>query len=210
MYSNILNEKQLELAKKLDFLPNEMYLAGGTAFALQLGHRTSLDFDFYIDDHFDSQELARLIQEKVSQVKLERVFKDTLLIEVDGVSCSFFYYPYKLLKKTIVFEGLRIASVEDIAAMKMIAISMRGKRRDFIDAYFLLKRFSLKEMIKFTLEKYPNYQPLMILKGLIFFNDAEDEDLARGIKVIGKDYSWEKAKKKILGEVQKYQLGMFH
>jgi len=209
MHSNILNEKQLELAKKLDFLPSGMYLAGGTALALQLGHRTSLDFDFYINDHFDSQELAGLIQEKVSQTKLERVLKDTLLIEVDGVSCSFFYYPYKLLKKTIPFEGIRLAAVEDIAAMKMIAISMRGKRRDFIDAYFLLKRFSLEEMIKFTLKKYPSYQPLMVLKGLIFFNDAEDEDLARGIKVIGNDFSWEKAKKKIFGEVQKYQLGMF-
>lgn len=209
MYLNILNEKQHKLAKKLDFLPSGMYLAGGTALALQLGHRTSLDFDFYINDHFDSQELARLIQEKVPQIKLERVLKDTLLIEIDGVGCSFFYYPYKLLKKIIVFAGLRIASIEDIAAMKMIAISMRGKRRDFIDVHFLLERFSLKEMIKFTLRKYPGYQPLMILKGLIFFNDAEDEDLARGIKVIGKDFSWEEAKKKIFEEVRKYQLGMF-
>lgn len=94
-----------------------MYLAGGTALALQLGHRTSLDFDFYINDHFDSQELARLIQEKVPQIKLERVLKDTLLIEIDGVSCSFFYYPYKLLKKIIVFAGLRIASVDVILLM---------------------------------------------------------------------------------------------
>jgi len=90
----------------------------------------------------------------------------------------------------------------------MIAISMRGKRRDFIDAFYLLKRFSLDEIIRLTLKKYPNYQPLVILKGLIFFADAEDEEIGRGIKIFDKDFSWKGAKEKILEEVKKYQLLM--
>ena len=89
--------------------------------------------------------------------------------------------------------------------MKMVAISMRGTRRDFIDAYYLLQKFSLSEIIDFTIKKYPSYQPMVILKGLIYFNDAEDEDLSRGIKVLDNDFSWGVAKKKIFEEVEKYQ-----
>lgn len=209
MFSNILNNKQLELVKKLDFLPKEMYLAGGTSLALQLGHRTSLDFDFYVDHHFDSQELARLIQKKVPQTKLERVLKDTLLLVADGVSCSFFYYPYKLLKKTIAFQKIKLASREDIAAMKLIAIAMRGKRRDFIDIYYLLEKYSLKDLLGFVKTKYPVFEKMIVLKGLIFFEDAEDEDLARGIRIFDKNFSWEEAKKEIFRQVKDYQLKMF-
>jgi predicted nucleotidyltransferase component of viral defense system len=105
-----------------------------------------------------------------------------------------------------VFEGLNIASIEDIAAMKLIAISMRGARRDFVDFYYLLNRLSFSQTIGFALKKYPHYQQMVLLKGLTYFDDAQDEDLARGIKILDKDFSWEEAKKKIMSEVSDYQL----
>ncbi len=207
-YLQVLNDRQLDLIKGLDFLGGEVYLAGGTGLALQLGHRTSLDFDFYSKVRFDAQLLVASFQEKSKDLKINSIVKDTLILTVDGVSFSLFYYPYKLIGKEVELEGVKMASIQDIAAMKLIAVAMRGKRRDFIDIYYLLEKYSLKDLLGFVKTKYPSFEEMMVLKGLIYFGDAEDEDLARGIKVLDKNFSWEKAKRKIFGEVKKYQLAM--
>ncbi|MCX6705425.1 MAG: nucleotidyl transferase AbiEii/AbiGii toxin family protein, partial [Candidatus Woesebacteria bacterium] len=188
IHTEILAEKQIEILRKIRSLPDGSYMAGGTALALQLGHRTSLDFDFYTNDHFETEIVLKSLQNDLGSIKVDRVAKDTFICTADGVSISLFYYPYEKLSPLIEFENTKLASIEDIAAMKMIAISMRGKRRDFIDAYYLLQKFSLDEIIEFTLKKYPSYQPMVILKGLIYFKDAEDEDLSRGIKIFDKEF----------------------
>src|SRR3972149_11012171 len=208
IYKNILREDQLKLLSNLKFLPKQSYMAGGTALALQLGHRTSLDFDFYSPQHLEIEKLIADFQKEFGSVRVQRTAKDTIILEIDGVSFSLFYYPYKLISAPINFENVRLARLEDIAAMKMIAISMRGKRRDFIDVYFLLKRFSLEKMINITLKKYPSYQPMVILKGLIYFQDAALVDVSRKIEIFDKNFSWEAAKKKIFEEVKEYQLSM--
>ncbi len=205
IYTNILTEKQLGVLKKIKSLPEESYLAGGTALALQLGHRTSLDYDFYTKNHFDTELILKDFQQDLVDLRIDRVANDTLIFTSEGISVSIFYYPYELIGNLVQFKEIKLASIKDIAAMKMIAISMRGKRRDFIDVYYLLQKYNLKELIEFTIKKYPSYQPMVILKGLIYFQDAEDEDLSRGIKVFDKDFSWERAKKKIFEEVAKYQ-----
>lgn len=208
MFPNILGKDQLEVIKKIGFFPKNVYMAGGTALALQLGHRTSLDFDFYTNEHFEIEKVLADFQKNFRRVIVERTAEDTLTAEVDKVSLSLFYYPYSLISQLVKFENIRLASIEDIAAMKMIAISTRGKRRDFIDTYYLLKKFSLDQIIKFTLKKYPSYQPMVILKGLIYFEDAENEDVSRMIEIYDKEFSWERAKRKIFEEVKKYQLSM--
>ena len=207
-YLQILNDRQLDLIKGLDFLGGEVYLAGGTGLALQLGHRTSLDFDFYSKIRFDPQLLAASFQEKSKDLKINSIVKDTLILTVDGVSFSLFYYPYKMIGKKVKVESINVASIQDIAAMKLVAVAMRRKRRDFIDIYYLLKKYSLKDLLGFVKTKYPSFEEMMVLKGLIYFEDAEDEDLARGIKVLAKHFSWEDAKKKILQEVKRYQLAI--
>jgi len=208
IYRNILREDQLKLLPNLKYLPKQSYMAGGTALALQLGHRTSLDFDFYSPGHFETEKFMADFQKEFKEVKVQRTAKDTLILEVNGVSFSLFYYPYQLISTPIDFENVKLAAVEDIAAMKMVAISMRGRRRDFIDVYYLLKYFSLEEMINMTLKKYPSYQPMVILKGLIYFRDAEVDDISRKIEIFDKNFSWDKAKKKLFEEVKKYQLSM--
>lgn len=211
IYKNILSDKHLAVLKKLQSLPKETYMAGGTALALQLGHRTSLDFDFYTKQHLETEIVLKDFQQDIPGVKIERIAKDTLILDADGISVSLFYYPYELirslvpLRSLIPFDGIKLASVEDVAAMKMVAVSMRGKRRDFIDVYYLLQKFSLGEIINFTIEKYPSYQPMVILKGLIYFKDAQEEDFSRGIKIFDKELTWEKVKKNIFEEVEKYQ-----
>lgn len=208
IYQNILSDQQLDLLNKLDgFLPN-CYMAGGTALALQLGHRTSLDFDFYTRDQAEIEKIMANLQENFTELKVERIMKDTLILEVDGVSFSLFLYPYNLIKPLISFNKIYLASIEDIAAMKMVAISMRGKRRDFVDTYFLLRKFGLDKIIKLTIKKYPSYQPMVILKGLLYFKDAEEDDVSRKIQIFDNNFSWEAVKNTISKEVEKYQISI--
>lgn len=210
LYLQILNQNQLDLLKRLDFLENDMYLAGGTALALQLGHRTSLDFDFYSKTEFNSEILISKFQDKFKDnMIVDRIAKGTIILTINTVSFSLFHYPYKLISNELNLEQTKMASIEDATAMKLIAIAMRGKRRDFIDVYYLLKKYSLQDLMNFVKEKYPTFEELMILKGLIFFEDAEDDDMARGIKIFDQDFSWKKAKEFITNEVKKYQLNNF-
>ena len=136
--------------------------------------------------------------------------KKTLFLTINKVDFSLFYYPYKLIGKTERYKGIEIASIEDVAAMKVGALVQRGKRRDFIDLFYLLQKFSLKEILKFTLKKFPGYQEMLVLRALIYFEDAEDEDLQRGIRIFDKNFSWKKAKERIFDEVRKYQFSMIN
>ena len=207
MHPEILSANQLNILKKLNFLPSGMYLAGGTALALQLGHRTSLDLDFYTKSHFDGNALLGQFRKKFSRVTISRNLKDTLIVDIEGVSFSAFYYQYDLLKPTSLYTTIQVASVEDIAAMKMTAVSMRGKSRDFIDVYYLLRKFSLKEILAFTLKKYPMYQSMAILKGLIYFEDADsEEDVKRGIRIFDRNFDWQSVKREITSKVEEYQI----
>jgi len=207
----ILDRNQKVVLPKLGFLSDRgFYLAGGTALALQLGHRTSIDFDFYIQKHFDTKGLIDEIEE-VFEDSAEVILreKDTVFVNVSGVDCSFFWYQYPLIEKAENIKGVKVASCQDIAAMKLIAISHRPVKRDYIDIYYLLEKFSLREMFSFVNKKYPNFNQYFAFRALTYFEDIGEREGKRPIKVIGKDFSWEEAKKKIFEEVQKYQLGMF-
>lgn len=208
-HSQVLNESQKRIVSKLSFLKDDnFYLAGGTALALHLGHRTSLDFDFYNQRHFDSV----LVYEKIENIfKSDAVLslreKDTMFCKIAGVDNSFFWYKYPLVKKPIEFEGILLASQQDIAAMKMIAIYQRPAKRDYIDVYFLLKNFTLKDMFSFVKKKYPNFNLYLSLRALVYFEDLRDEE-EREVKILDKSFSWEKAKKEIFEKVKEYQLAM--
>ncbi len=208
LFFNILNSKQAELLEKIVFLKKEgFYLAGGTGLALQLGHRTSLDFDFYCPKSFNEEKLLTDLKKYCSEVKVIRMSTGTLTLIANEINLSFFHYPYPLIRDFVDSKNITIASIEDIIAMKIIAIVQRGKLRDFIDIYFLLKKFSLNQIITFTKEKYLSYEEILILKALIYFADADKETTAqRGIKIFDPNFSWPKAKKLIFSEVRKYRL----
>lgn len=206
----ILNREQLEIWPRLNFLASQgIYLAGGTALALQLGHRTSVDFDFYSQPHFESADLYKQI-ESVFSKEIERTLmeEDTLFCTVKGVELSFFYYEYPLVRPLEEAEGVLIAGVEDIAAMKLVAIIQRPAKRDYIDVAFLLKRLKLKEMFSLVEDKYPQFNRYLALRALSYFDDVEDKDSKRAIRVFDKSFSWEKAKEEIFEAVKEYQLAM--
>jgi predicted nucleotidyltransferase component of viral defense system len=175
----ILDRKRINFLQKLGFLEKYgFYLAGGTALAIQIRHRTSLDFDFYTEKKFDVRELREEFGSRFKKIQEIYIAEDTLVLAVNDINISFFKYPYSLIRPAKRLEGISVASIEDISAMKIIAISQRGKRRDFIDIYFLMKNFGLKKILEFTREKYPMFNIYVGLQGLVYFKDA-DEDLEK-------------------------------
>jgi len=203
MFLSVLDRRRIGLLKKLGFLKKHgFYLAGGTALALQINHRTSLDFDFYTEKEFDPRKLREKFDEEFEEVREIHIAEDTLGLEVDGIGISFFRYPYPLVKPLQKIESAYLASLEDIAAMKIIAISQKGKRRDFIDIYFLIKDFGLRKIIDLTRKKYPMFNIYVGLQGLVYFKDA-DEDLEEGRFRLLREVNWEEIKNHILKEVNK-------
>lgn len=207
---SVLNQNQKEVLFKLSFLTKEgYYLAGGTALAIQLGRRTSFDFDFYTPNHFDQNTLFDKFGEIFGDEAIKTsLAKNTLFCTLKTVDCSFFTYPYKLLRKPVLKMGVSVASLEDIAAMKFLAVNRRPAKRDYVDVYCLLEKFTLEEMIDFAKEKFPNFNFYYLLRALSYFEDIKDGE-RRSIQMTDKNFSWEAAKDKLSKEANKYQLSMF-
>lgn len=155
----------------------QAYLAGGTALALQIGHRISVDLDFFTLHEFNEEMLAtklamfpEFIQDGTAQW--------TVWGKIGRTKFSMFWYKYPLLEQTTLFEGIQLASLPDIAAMKIHAIEDRGTRRDFVDVYFLAKKYTLEEMLEFYQKKYTVLEDHLysILRSLDYFEDAEQEN----------------------------------
>ena len=204
MFSEVLDKKRQKLLRQLGFLKNYgFYMAGGTALALQLGHRTSLDFDFYTRKKFNNEHLLRELEKKFKTTILIETAEQTLIVRINEIEVSFFHYPYPLACPFLNIEGVRLASKEDIAAMKIIAISERGTKRDFIDIYFLLKEFTVEKIFEFLKKKYPNFNIYVGLRGLTYFVDAERKQKRR--LYLSHYVSWTEIKKSLIKEVKSYQ-----
>lgn len=189
----------LEKISRESWLSN-FYLAGGTALALQLGHRISVDLDFFSQKDFSLPLLKKDVA-FVGEYVLTNEEDGTLDGLIDDVKVTFLRYEYPLLYPLNSFEGVALADIRDIACMKLDAVSSRGSRKDFIDIFFLLERFSLDEMLDLFAKKYSHiqYNKLHLLKSLVYFSDAEDEPMP----VMLRDVSWDDVKKRIVEETKK-------
>lgn len=189
----------LEKISQQDFIHN-FYLAGGTALALHFGHRESIDLDFFSPEYFS----VEILKKKVSgsgAYYLTNEEDGTIDGVLDGVKLTFLRYEYPLLFPLIDFNGIQLADERDIACMKIDAISSRGSKKDFIDIYFLLEKYSLDELLDFFRRKYSDieYNTLHILKSLSYFADAEDDPMPKMLKKA----DWETVKKKISEEAKR-------
>lgn len=196
----------LELLKKLMGLDDfaNMRLVGGTALALQIGHRKSIDLDFFGDIDFDNVNTAEIFADFNNTFALKRS-KNINIFSIDDVKVDFVNYSYPWLQKPLLLDGIRLAGIEDVAAMKLAAITGRGSRKDFIDLYFLLQKYNLKEMLGFYKKKYFDGSEYLALKSLTYFADAEND---MDVEMI-KDVPWVKVKKLILDEVRMYNGELF-
>jgi hypothetical protein len=149
-------------------------LAGGTALALQIGHRKSIDLDFFGARPIDKDEIIGLL-EPLGDLQLLQHTRNILILNINGVKVDFVNYKYPWMRAIQIVEDIRLASLPDIGAMKLGAIAGRGKKRDFTDLYFLLQQFTLSELLGFYREKYPDGNEFLVLRSLTFFEDAEED-----------------------------------
>lgn len=200
LQTQTVSEELLELLKKIMNSPffGEFRLVGGTALALQLGHRNSVDIDLFAEKEIDADLFVEEIKE-FGEVKILQKSKNILILSVNNIKVDFVNHRYHFLDETIQIENIRMATKKDIAAMKLNAISGRGSRKDFIDLYFLLNFFTLNEMMKFYDAKYEEGSFFLVLKSLTYFEDA-DSQLS---PLMHKSFDWESAKNKILSEFGK-------
>ena len=170
-------------------------LVGGTALALRLGHRKSIDLDLFTNKDFDIVELREMLVEKYAmKVAFER--GQTLKGFIDGVmiDCIRFNYPH--IKEPDIADGVRLESIPDIIAMKLDTISHNGTRiKDFIDIATLSSQYSLNEMLKFYLAKYPNANVLMPVKSLVYFGDINFNE---SVVMLNGAFDWERVTRRLM------------
>lgn len=204
MNLDILGDLTKKALVKLDdspfFKESQAYLAGGTGLAIHLGHRYSFDLDFFARKKFEEDLIIDLLDQS-GRFKLERRHWKTILGKFEDVKFSLFFLKYRLIAPSaIILRNINLASLEDIAAMKIAAISDRGTKRDFIDLFFLVKHFPLEKILKFYDQKYKNLaaQRTHILRSLVYFTDAEQDPMPEMIKTV----DWEKVKEFFTKEVK--------
>lgn len=195
-----VSPRLLELLRYLMQQPElkPFVLVGGTALALQLGHRESIDADLFGDHPLETLDLAKILS-GFGKVQLLKKSPSIQVYHVGSIKVDFVNYRYPLLRPFIEKSGLRLASPADIAAMKLSAIAGRGSKKDFIDLYLLLDHFTLREMMNFYLQKFTEGSEFLVLKSLMYFDDA-DSEVAPKMFV---NVPWKEIKQRIRDEVIK-------
>ncbi|MBO7553521.1 MAG: nucleotidyl transferase AbiEii/AbiGii toxin family protein [Bacteroidaceae bacterium] len=172
-------------------------LVGGTALSLQIGHRESDDLDLFSFEPLDMMGVQTLLISKYAFVP-SVIAENTLIGFIQGVKIDVIYHPFQWLEEAIEEDGMRIASIADIAAMKMHAIINSGKRpKDFVDIAFLSMHYSYNELKQLLLRRYPAYDSIMADKAIIYFGDIDDL-LIPEIRMLDYIFDFPLVKKRVL------------
>jgi len=173
-------------------LLENFYLAGETGLALHLGHRRSVDLDFFSRELFNEEILLQKAQ-RLSGFSLVAREAHTLHAHIQGNRVSFLGYAYPVLFPFEVFGNVPVADLRDIACRKISAIASRGTKRDFIDLYVVSKQYGLSHLLDLFKSKYAQaqYSIVHILKSLVYFEDAEKDPMPDMLAAI----SWEQVKR---------------
>ncbi len=150
-------------------------LVGGTALALQLGHRKSVDLDFFTIEDFDANILYEYLAEDFNITQVTVKLRQTLILEIDYVKVDCIGFKHPFIRPIHSIEDIQILDIEDIAPMKLDALSARGAKKDFYDIYFLLQRYSLSQLLDFYREKYEHDTIFHVIRSLTYFEDAEED-----------------------------------
>jgi hypothetical protein len=173
---------------------NRLRLVGGTSLALQLGHRHSVDLDLFGELSVGLPDISAVLeQEKLNVITLHNTPKIHILT-INNIKVDFVDYPYPWLEDAIVTQGVTLAGMKDIAAMKLSAVTNRGTRKDFIDLYFLLQHFSLREILGFYTNRFNDGNLFPVIKSLSYFDDAEYEPMPKMLTSI----TWDEVKAKLI------------
>lgn len=197
LQTQTVEPRTLELLRKLQSEPlmSSFNLVGGTALALRIGHRKSIDLDFFTKEEFNIVELREMLVEKYAmKVAFERGQRLKGFIDGIMIYCIRFNYPH--IKDPDIIDGVRLESIPDIIAMKLDAISHNGTRiKDFIDIATLSTMYSLDEMLQFYLAKYPKSNVLMPVKSLVYFDDINFEE---SVIMTNEAFDWDKIAQRLV------------
>jgi hypothetical protein len=200
LHKNTIEVATLGLLKELmkDEFLNDFVLVGGTALALQIGHRNSIDLDLFTKEPINEPELFTYLKYKYS---FEKDFgkNNTLKGQIEGVKIDMITHNYPNIQNNVLVEGVRMASLPDIAAMKFNAIMNTGTRiKDFIDIAFLSSWLPMGEMLSGYGNKYPNVNPNMVYKSLSYFKDI---DFSEPINLMVGKLKWPVIEKRLLAMI---------
>ena len=172
-------------------------LVGGTALALQLGHRSSVDLDLF--GHFSCDDIQlRTMLASYGRIQVISSSANVKIFTINDVKVDIVNYDSPWIEDMVVHEELRLASMAEIAAMKIRAIIGRGTRKDFVDIYFLLQQFTIFQIMDFYHKKYPDFNDFIAVKSLTFFDDAEQVPMP----MMHDETSWETMKEQIKKSVK--------
>lgn len=204
LYKETVGPSTLELLIQLqqkEYLKG-FHLVGGTALALKMGHRKSVDLDLFSNFSFDS---VQLLDHLTTDFSFTLFFSanNTIKGAINQVQVDILAHRYPLVCDPTVVENVSMLSVEDIIAMKLNAISVSGQRvKDFIDIYFLLESYSVEEMIGFYKKKYFQFNEANVLKSLCWFDEVDLADWPVLLKI--PKLKWETVMKTITKATRVY------
>ncbi len=175
MHKEILTKEQNELLPLLKIFSKDFGLVGGTAFALYVGHRRSIDFDLFTFKEFGNLGLKRKI---LKSQKIEKVFVNKLgeyTIFINGVKITFFHFPYKIEFNNSLNNIIRMPDLLTLSAMKAYALGMRAKWKDYVDLYFIMKRYhGIDKIIKRAKKIFSSeFNEKLFRSQLVYFKDID-------------------------------------
>lgn len=196
MHKECLPEKGWKVLRELKGMlaKRGAILAGGTALALHIGHRISIDLDFFTNKEFKVEPVISEIRKTGLSFSIIAEGEGYITANIDDTKFSLFRYEYPFLDKPSLYRGIRVAGVFDIASMKVIAISQRGTKRDFVDLYFILQDIPFHKLAYHMVRRFgrERINPVHIGKSLVYFSDAECNPEPEYLK--GKEVGWAKVR----------------
>jgi predicted nucleotidyltransferase component of viral defense system len=195
LQQNAVEPATLELLKGIcSSVPFENFaLGGGTNLALRLGHRLSVDLDFFTNTPYQNSTIFHAVTTTFPAAELLFEQNQTMMFTINHIKVDFILYPFKWLQPFEKINGARLISLPDIIPMKLQALSNRFSKKDFWDIAFLLKKFSLSEMLEIFISKFPQVDRGYIIHSLTNFEDAEREQ--QPIALLPK--TWEEIKNEL-------------
>jgi len=149
MYKQVLKKEQIELLPLLKLFNREFYMVGGTALALHIGHRYSVDFDLFTSKNLKRKNIKNILEKHNYSIQ-HILFEDTIQLHciINNVKVTFFQFPYLIDLQSKFEDYIKIPDLLTLAAMKAYALGGRGKWKDYVDMYYIFKHYYSFEQVK--------------------------------------------------------------
>lgn len=194
-----IEDNTLELLKKLqrEETLSTTRLVGGTALALQIGHRISVDLDLFSKEPLDINAIEQILTHKFN-FSAHFISKGSVRGEIDGIKIDILHHPYEWIDEPVCEEDIIMASLQDITAMKLNTIIHNGTRpKDFLDVAYLSQYFSYDDMRSLLVQKYPEYDPILLDRCINYFDDIET-DFVADIRLVDGRVNFNKVKQRLI------------